>query len=155
MNNPFVVFLNTNGVLLLIAIVLLQLFFSRNNKEVFWHALFVFVTTAVVTAVLKELFARPRPFEEFGHEPMAGLTWLSSFPSAHASLSFAVSTTVSLHKRRIGLFLLIISCLIAIGRVAAGVHYVSDIVFGILIGVLVALFFDTIHFKKHRQKKRG
>lgn len=153
MTNPLVYFLNTNGVLVLIFLVLARLYFSKQDREVFWHALFVFVTTLIVTIALKELFSRPRPYLEGDIIPMAGLTLFSSFPSGHAALAFAVSTSVSLHRRRVGIFLLIISCLIAVGRVAAGVHYMSDIVFGILIGVMVALFFDTLHFKKYRKAK--
>lgn len=155
MTDPVVYFLNTNGVILFIVAVFAYLWFLMPNREVFWHALLVFTITLITTVVLKELFLRPRPFVELAQEPMAGLTLFSSFPSAHAALAFCLATLIVFHNRRLGVFLFLISTLIALGRVAAGVHYLSDIAFGILTGVLVALFFNTAHikFKKKRLTK--
>lgn len=154
MNNPLIFFLNTNGVLLLVFFALLLLYIDKKNREVFWHALMVFCITLVVCVLLKGLFLRPRPFEVLPIERNAGLTLLPSFPSGHAAIAFAVSTIVALHRTRIGVFLLVISTLIALGRVAAGVHYPSDIAFGILVGVMIALFFDTVHIKGLKKIKR-
>ncbi len=147
---PLIVFLNTNGVIFLVLLVLGFLYSRKSDREVFWHAFFVTTVTLIVSVLLKELFARPRPFEVQMVEPDAGLALLSSFPSAHAGLAFAISTTVALHRRRLGIFLLVLSALIALGRVAASVHYPSDIAFGALIGVTVALFFDTMHAKRRK-----
>lgn len=145
--NSLVVFLNTNGVLLLVAACFGLLSLRKSDREVRTHAVLVFVITVVVSILLKELFDRPRPYEAMGVSPLAGLDLFPSFPSAHAAMSFAVSTTVALHRRRIGIFFLILSTLISVGRVVALVHYPSDIVVGILVGVMVALFFDTFHVR--------
>jgi len=103
---------------------------------------------------LKELFLIPRPFFESGVMPEAGLTHFSSMPSAHAAVAFALSTSVALHNRRFGIFLFTISSIIGIGRVAANVHYPVDIAFGILVGVLVGVFLDSVHFAKSRKKHK-
>lgn len=147
MSNPLIYFLNTNGVFILVALVLSLLYFGKKNREVFWHALFVFLITFVVVIILKELFDVPRPFEAGKSVPQAGLTFFPSFPSAHAAVAFSVSTIVALHRIKYGIFFLILSTLIAFGRVAANVHYPLDIAFGVLVGVTIALFFDTLHVK--------
>ena len=86
---------------------------------------------------------------------IAGLAGLASFPSTHTALAFSLATTVALHQPYLGVFLLVISALIGIGRVAANVHFPVDIAFGVLLGVLVGVFFDQIHFKNIRSRNRA
>lgn len=61
-----------------------------------------------------------------------------SFPSAHATLAFALAGSIALRNRRWGNVLLVLAALVAFGRVAAGVHYPSDVVGGTLVGLLAA-----------------
>lgn len=150
-NNPLIVFLNTQGVLIFIGSVLIYEFFILRKKEVTSHAVFAVVTVFIVSVLLKELYLVPRPFTHPGVASYAGLARLSSFPSLHAALAFGLATTVALHQRRFGIFLLVIAAMISVGRVAAYVHYPIDIAFGILIGVLVGLFFDRMHFRARRK----
>lgn len=146
--------LNTHGVVLFIVAVFIYEFFILEKKEVAMHALFSVVATLIVTIILKELYVVPRPYIQMGIEPGAGMTTFSSFPSAHTSLAFALATAVTLHQKRFGVLLFAISSIIGLGRVVADVHYPVDIAFGILIGVVVATFFDTIHFSKLRNSKK-
>ena len=154
MINPLVFFLNTDGVFLFVLFVLVFLYINKKHREVFWHAFLVFLVTLAVVVILKELFNAPRPFEIANIEKQAGLTWFSSFPSAHAAIAFSVSTIVALHRRRLGIFCLMIASLIALGRVAGGVHYPVDVAFGMLVGVTIALFFDTVHVSKNKLRKK-
>lgn len=139
----------------MVGLILFLLYINKKDREVFWHVILVFFITLVVVIILKELFMVPRPFQANGTEAGAGLTQFASFPSAHTAEAFAVSTIVTLHRRKMGLFFLMISTLIAIGRVAAQVHYPIDIAFGILVGVTIALFFDTVHAKRRGRKLRS
>lgn len=156
MNNPIVYFLNTQGVFVLVFFVLIFLYFSEKKKEVFRHTLFVFITTVICTLFLKELFNTPRPYVvDKSIEAKAGLAFFPSFPSTHAAIAFSVATTVILHKKKLGMFLLILATLISLGRIAGRVHYPVDVGFGILLGVTIALFFDKFHiYSKFTKKKR-
>jgi len=63
-----------------------------------------------------------------------------SFPSDHATASFAVAATFALHTlpRRATVFLLI-ALLIACSRIFVGTHYLTDVLGGALTGVCAAI----------------
>lgn len=76
--------------------------------------------------------------------PCAGLAWCPgdfSFPSGHVVIAFAAFTAIYLgfekpEKRHLLIF--IIPALVAISRVALGVHRVEDVIAGGIIGVAFA-----------------
>lgn len=99
------------------------------------------------SAFLKEIIARPRPCHEIGGIPIIqGLHMLvdcgggMSFPSSHAVNNFCVATIFSLYYRRWTWAFVGWASIIALSRVAVGVHYPSDAVGGALIGGLVGAF---------------
>lgn len=60
---------------------------------------------------------------------------LSSFPSSHAVIVFAIATALLLYgHKRLGGTLVILAVLVSIARVAAGVHYPSDVIVGAILG---------------------
>ena len=62
-----------------------------------------------------------------------------SFPSSHAVNNFAVATLFAFYYRPIWPYVYGWAALVALSRVAVGVHYPSDILGGACIGTLVAL----------------
>jgi len=63
---------------------------------------------------------------------------LQSFPSGHAMFFFAIATVVYLYHKTWGIAFFIIAILISISRVIAGVHYLSDVIGGAIIGIGIA-----------------
>ena len=62
-----------------------------------------------------------------------------SFPSGHTSASFAAATALYLAKeRKLFATTLVLACLIAFSRMYLYVHYPTDIIGGILIGITSA-----------------
>ncbi len=61
-----------------------------------------------------------------------------SFPSDHATAAFAIAFAVLAFSRRGGIVFLIAATLIALSRVALGMHYPSDVLAGVLVGWLAA-----------------
>jgi undecaprenyl-diphosphatase len=99
------------------------------------------VTFLVVNLLLKNVVARPRPFET-----IAGLTVLGgfpsgfSFPSGHASSSFAGASALAFgFGKRGAIAAYVVAALIAASRVYIGVHYPSDVLAGAVIGVICAV----------------
>jgi undecaprenyl-diphosphatase len=99
------------------------------------------------SAFLKELVARPRPCHDVGGVPIVqGLHMLvqcgggKSFPSSHAVNNFGIATLFSYYYRRWTWAFVTWASIIALSRVAVGVHYPSDIAGGAVIGVSLAAF---------------
>ena len=61
------------------------------------------------------------------------------FPSTHAAWAFAAATSVLLYHKKAGIAVLVIAALIALSRLYLFVHFPSDVLGGIVLGVLAAL----------------
>ncbi len=147
--------LNSYGVFLVIFLTILFLAYKKDQTLLF-NCLTSLAVTLLVTVVLKELVDRPRPYELYEVVSAAGADYLPSFPSGHAALSFALATSVVLRRRVIGGVLLFLATIFSLGRVVALVHYPTDIAFGMLVGVSVALFVDRYKVQVSlKRKKRG
>lgn len=86
---------------------------------------------------IKLLVKRPRPVLE-GLPPLGGAPSSLSFPSAHATSSFAVATAmVRVDPAMAGAFL--VAFALSLGRPYLGMHYPSDVLAGAVLGLLLGL----------------
>ncbi len=86
---------------------------------------------------IKLLVKRPRPVLE-GLPPLGGAPSSLSFPSAHATSSFAVATAmVRVDPAMAGAF--VVAVALSLGRPYLGMHYPSDVLAGAFIGVALGL----------------
>lgn len=91
------------------------------------------VVTAVLVLSLKFTFRRSRPEGEWGD--IYRKTDPHSFPSGHAARAFLLPVLASgVGPEWFFIALAVWGPLVALARVAMGVHYVSDIAAGILVG---------------------
>jgi undecaprenyl-diphosphatase len=74
-------------------------------------------------------------------------TW-SSFPSDHAVVWFCVVTCLYFVNRPLGLASAIYVLLLCLGRIYAGIHHPTDILFGALIGVTSVCIFSAEPIKR-------
>lgn len=94
-----------------------------------------------IAKVISELVDRARPFvaDPHGvhlfavHAPDPGL------PSDHATAAFAIAVAILLRKRGWGIFALVAATVLAVGRVALGIHFPSDVLAGAALGAAAAL----------------
>jgi undecaprenyl-diphosphatase len=84
---------------------------------------------------------RPRPFvaDPSGVHVFTRHAADPGFPSDHATAAFAIAVAILLRDRRWGLVALAFACVLAVGRVALGVHYPSDVLAGAALGAICAL----------------
>jgi len=104
------------------------------------------VIAYIFSVVFKNVFRRSRPLEMLIEKPLD-----FSFPSGHSMCSivfygffiYVVSRLVkNVNIRRvINIFLIIIMVLVPFSRLYLGVHYFSDIVAGVILGVVCLLSF--------------
>ena len=87
--------------------------------------------------VVKLIVKRPRPVLE-GLPPLGGAPSSLSFPSAHATSSFAVATAMT-RVEPLGALAFVLAFALALGRPYLGMHYPSDVVVGAVLGVGLGL----------------
>lgn len=90
--------------------------------------------------ILKPLCARIRPYDlmELNGSVIDLLIAAPhdfSFPSGHTAASFEAATVMFLHNKKLGVPALILACLIAFSRLYLYVHYPTDVIFGLILGV--------------------
>ena len=90
-----------------------------------------------VNYAVKLLVRRPRPVLE-GLPPLGGAPSSLSFPSAHATSSFAVATAMT-RVDALGALAFVLALALALGRPYLGMHYPSDVLVGAGLGVLLGL----------------
>lgn len=93
---------------------------------------------AALVMGIKFLVRRRRPEGEWGS--IYRNTDPHSFPSGHAARSFLIAVfAAGLGPAWLAILLWVWAPLVALARVAMGVHYVSDIIAGAVLGILFAL----------------
>jgi membrane-associated phospholipid phosphatase len=90
-----------------------------------------------INFAVKVLVRRPRPVLE-GLPPLGGAPSSLSFPSAHATASFACATAMTRIAPEAA-FLFILATAIAACRPYLGMHYPSDVVAGAILGTGLGL----------------
>jgi undecaprenyl-diphosphatase len=114
----------------------------RRKREVLLAAMLASFPALAVSRILSWVFFRPRPLNEtrllfrapYG---VSAAFWegLSSFPSDHAVLFFALATGIFFVSRRAGWFTFAyVSIIICLPRIYIGAHYATDILAGAAIG---------------------
>jgi undecaprenyl-diphosphatase len=74
------------------------------------------------------------------------------FPRDHATAAFAIAVALLLRKRAWGAIVLVLAAILALGRVAMGIHYPSDVLGGAALGSLtaIALWWSPVRTLLHR-----
>ncbi len=85
---------------------------------------------------IKLLAKRPRPVLE-GLPPLGGAPSSLSFPSAHATASFAAATAMSRFAPELKLALFGAAAMMAVTRPYLGMHYPSDVAAGAVLGTIM------------------
>jgi membrane-associated phospholipid phosphatase len=93
---------------------------------------------AILVLLLKRMIRRPRP------EGLWGMIYRRtdphSFPSGHAARAFMIAVLATgLGPGWLSISLWIWAPLVSLSRVAMGVHYLSDVVGGLILGLLAGL----------------
>ncbi len=97
-------------------------------------------TTLVVNYAVKSALRRDRPvFDEPALGPLVGVPSSKSFPSSHASMSFAAATVFTYFHPSLWYLFFALALIISWTRVYVGVHYPSDVAAGTFVGLAMGL----------------
>ena len=122
-----------------IAVVLLLIPKYRKVGAAMGAAMLMGVLVCNVT--MKPLLARIRPYDYqlkyFGKtiELLIATPHDFSFPSGHTLASFEAATVLAIYDKKWGIPALILACLIAFSRMYLYVHYPTDVLFSVVMGI--------------------
>jgi membrane-associated phospholipid phosphatase len=122
------------------------LFFICNNRTSL-KILFLLVISFSINTLIKNILKLPRPDEEVFNPIYKESSQGYGFPSGHSqnATSFWITISKNFKKKSILIFSIIIIFLISISRLYLSLHFLLDVLGGILIGIfIVYLFFDLI-----------
>lgn len=142
--------------LLWIGLSLLMLCFKKTRKAGAAGLLAMALGMLCTNIVLKHLVARARPWLT-----VEGLTYLvvekdpNSFPSGHTCAAFAAAGAWArfLPKRWMGRVGIVLAALMGLSRLYVGVHFPSDVLCGMLVGLFCA--WAACRVLRRLEKRRG
>jgi len=121
------------------------------------------ISFVCVDMIFKDLFDRTRPFVaspelmDFLKTTFVSIPNSPSFPSGHAVSSFSTAFALYLNNKNYGRPALVYAGLVAFSRVFLCVHYLSDILVGAVIGMIVSYIVHNLilHFEKLYLKRKN
>lgn len=128
-----------DGALWVVLVILLLLF--KKTRFMGFGMLLALLIGFLSFETIKFLVGRVRPYVAYGFDILIKAPRGSSFPSGHTTMSFSFATSFFLLARReweriLRWFVLILAVLISFSRLYLFVHYPSDVLVGLLLGIL-------------------
>ena len=145
---PIITLLGDAGIFW-IAVAVALIFIPKYRKIGLSMGVALLMGLLVCNVTLKPLVARIRPYDyqlqHFGKtiELLIATPHDYSFPSGHTLASFEAATALLIGNRKLGIPAMILACLISFSRLYLYVHYPTDVLFSVVLGITFA-FVGTI-----------
>ena len=146
----FITFFGGSEFVIPMAVLGLVLSFFKKTRKFGMAVLFaVLVGTLVTNLIMKPLFARPRPYVYYADNPLF-MSWYEfagahiesdkSFPSGHTTAAFEIGVALFLvlNKKYSWIFP-VFSALVGLSRIYLMVHYVTDVLGGVIVGTFAGI----------------
>jgi len=135
-----------------IALAVIFLIFKKTRKMGLCMGLALLMGFITGNLILKNVVGRIRPYD-LNPEIEILVKHLSdySFPSGHTLASFEAATAIFINNKKIGIPALVLAFLIAISRIYLYVHYPSDVLAAIILGIGFAIL-SCFVVKKYQDK---
>lgn len=111
------------------------------RNEMLHKIILVPAISFLIVSLSRKLIKRQRPYEKYHYQSMIEKeSKENSMPSRHVFSAAIIAMTFFYCNHFIGVILLVLACCSAVIRVIGGVHYISDVIVGFLLGILTGLF---------------
>ncbi|HEC30538.1 MAG TPA: phosphatase PAP2 family protein [Candidatus Yonathbacteria bacterium] len=151
----------TLGIVLLIALVVFLLSHEHTERSGFFgmmrrgvgkgfHNIIVILASGAiawgVARLIKTGFPVDRPFDALDSVvPLFEPSSSGAFPSAHAAFFAATATALYFYHKKLGVIFFVLAIAIGIARIVSGVHWPVDIVGGLILGMVIAIFIYRLY----------
>ncbi len=111
------------------------------QNKMLHNIILVPATSFLFVSLIRKIIKRQRPYEKYHYQSMIEKeSKENSMPSRHVFSAVVIAMTFFYFNHFIGMILLVLACCSAVVRVIGGVHYISDVIVGFLLGILAGLF---------------
>lgn len=135
---------------ILMALLCLTVLPKRYRKIGFTMAVALIFSVILCNGIMKNLWQRPRCFWENGEFMVIGNGFENlynifnsiddfSFPSGHTSASFAAALAIFMWRKKEGIWAIVLASLISISRLYLTVHYPTDVLASLILGILYGI----------------
>lgn len=128
-----------------IAVAIVLLVFKKTRKTGAMVGLALLLGLFIGNLTLKPLIGRIRPYdfhEITFNEPIKLLIDAEhsmSFPSGHTLASFESATVLLINDKRLGIPAVVLASIIALSRLYLYVHYPTDVLGGLILGIIIGI----------------
>ena len=106
---------------------------------IFLSSLALLISRGIFVETIRFFYYRPRPFKLLGFDPLINYPDISSMPSGHAAIFFALALLIYYINKDYIWYFIAGAVLVSLGRILVGVHWPADILVGSAIGMGSAL----------------
>ena len=142
---PLITLLGDAGIFWM-AMAAVLLLFKKTRRVGLGMGFAMLMGLLLCNLTLKPLCQRPRPYD-YQYDVFGKMIPLIierqhdfSFPSGHTIASFEAAGVIMLNNKKWGIAALVLACLIAFSRLYLYVHYPTDVLVSIVLGLALALF---------------
>lgn len=111
------------------------------------------LSTIMGEGILKHIIQRPRPYVDFpSFHLLVDKSTTYSFPSGHTTSSFASAYVLSKYLKKYSPLIWIVAIAIAFSRLYLFMHYPSDVIAGMVLGLICGKV--TVYVYEHKIKNK-
>lgn len=155
---PLITKLGSAGAIWILTAIIM-LFFPKYRKCGITLFIGLALSLFIGNIVLKPIIARPRPcWIDSTMKMLVSVPKDYSFPSGHTMASFISATIIFANSKKLGLCAFALALLISFSRLYLYVHFPSDVLGGIVIGIcigLIAILAAKMLYKYYEIKIKG
>ena len=141
----------TNFGVVLVVMLIIPLLMLKDNKKIY-ALLLAFFSSVFISLIAKWMFLRQRP-ADFAFPFVKILSY--SFPSMHAVVAFSLLPILLYLLPKQKNFWVPFAFLVAFTRIYFGLHYLSDVIFGALLGYSLGYLLLDLHLRGKLWKKKA
>ena len=131
-------------VIMLIAAV--HFFLLPKGEKKFFVILAVIALPCIyaTSKIVAHFYFDPRPFVVGHFTPLIPHSPDNGFPSDHALLTSAVASVMFVYNKKVSLVLWVLTLIVGVARVMAGVHHMVDIIGAVTISILLTPIIEYV-----------